>query len=229
VIASILIALGFLAAIGGIFAFTNYMNRAATADELLEHILRARIDPGSDWAQAHEEMEDFIGRFPDHDQYEEIKQLHDVLASERDLQKYIDKLSMATESLSVVELQLLSALNTATDDPQTSVVQLESFIATYDAFISDKDAVRCVNFAKIQLKHFQLEAIQVDQKTTRLRAKYRDEIKRIVAAASELANADHERALNMLHSAKALFSQHEFLNAELQLIDDAIEKLTDIQ
>jgi transcriptional regulator of heat shock response len=136
---------------------------------------------------------------------------------------------MATESLSVVELQLLSALNTATDDPQTSVVQLESFIATYDTFISDKDAVRCVDFAKIQLKNFQLEAIQVDQKTTRLRAKYRDEIKRIVAAASELANADHERALNMLHSAKALFSQHEFLNAELQLIDDAIEKLTEFQ
>ena len=118
VIASILIAVGFLAVIGGIFAFTNYMNRPATAEELLEHILRARIDPGSDWAQAHEEMEDFIGRFPDHDQYEEIKQLHDVLASERDLQKYIDKLSMVTESLSVVELQLLSALNTATDDPR---------------------------------------------------------------------------------------------------------------
>ena len=229
VIASILIAVGFLAVIGGIFAFTNYMNRPATAEELLEHILRARIDPGSDWAQAHEEMEDFIGRFPDHDQYEEIKQLHDVLASERDLQKYIDKLSMVTESLSVVELQLLSALNTATDDPQARVVQLKSFIATYDAFISDKDAVRCVDFAKIQLKHFQQEAIQVDQQTTRLRAKYRDEIKRIVAAAAELANADHERALNMLHSAKALFSQHEFLNAELQLIDDAIEKLTEFQ
>ena len=226
VTASILIAVGFLAVIGGIFAFTNYMNRPATADELLEHIMQARIDPGSDWAQAHVEMEEFIGRFPDHDQYEEIKTLHDVLASERGLQKYIYKLSNATESSSVVELQLLAALKIADDDPQAGVAQLESFIATYDAFTSDKDAVRCVDFAKIQLKHFHLEATQVDQQTTRLRTIYRDEIKRIVAAATELANSDHQQALTMLQSAKALFSQHEFLIDELQPLNDAIDKLS---
>ncbi|MBT4694101.1 MAG: serine/threonine protein kinase [Planctomycetaceae bacterium] len=225
VIASILIAIGFLAVIGGIFAFTNYINRAATADELLEHILQARINPGSDWAQAHTEMEEFIRRFPDHDQYEEIKQLHDVLAAERYLQKYIDRLSRDTGALSVVELQLLSVLNTASDDPQAGVVTLETFIATYDVFKADKDAVRCVDFAKLQLKHFQLESIEMDQMTTRLRANYRDEINRIVTAAVELANSDHPQAINMLHNAKALFSQQEFLLDELQLIEDAIEKL----
>jgi serine/threonine protein kinase len=229
VIASILIAVGFLAVVGGIFAFTNYMNRPATAEELLEHIQRARIDPGSDWIQAHEQIEDFIGRFPDHAQHEEIKQLHDELAAERDLQKYISKLSKDTESLSVVEIQLLSALNTATDNPHAGVAQLASFIATYDAFISDKDAVRCIDFAQIQLKHFQLVAIQGDQETTRLKTSYSDEIKRIVAAAKELANSDHQRALNMLHNAKALFSHHEFLHDRLHPIDAAIDKLGDIQ
>ena len=227
VTASILIAVGFLAVIGGIFAFTNYMNRPATADELLEHIMQAKIKPGSDWAQAHEEMKEFIRRFPNHDQYEQIKTLHDVLASERGLQKYVDKLSQDTESLSVVELQLLAALKTAADAPQTGVAQLESFIATYDAFTDDKDAVRCVDFAKIQLEHFQLEATQVDHQTTRLRTIYRDEINRIVAAATELADSDHQRALSMLQSAKALFSQHEFLIDELQPLNDAIDKLSD--
>ena len=226
VTASILIAVGFLAVIGGIFSFTNYMNRPATADELLEHIMQARINPGSDWVQAHVEMEEFIGRFPDHDQYEEIKTLHDVLASERGLQKYIDKLSNATESSSVVELQLLAALKLAEDDPQAGVAQLESFIATYDAFTSDQDTIRCVDFAKIQLKHFHLKATRVNQQTTRLRTIYRDEIKRIVAAATELANSDHQQALTMLQSAKALFSQHEFLIDELQPLNDAIDKLS---
>jgi serine/threonine protein kinase len=225
VIASIFIAAGFLVVVAGIFAFTNYMNRAATAEELLEHIQQARIDPGSDWAQAHTEMEDFIQRFSDHDQYEEIKALHDELAAGRDLQKYIDKLSKDRENLSVVELQLLSALNTASDDPPAGVVQLESFIATYDSFTSDKDSVRCVDFAQIQLKHFQLEAIQADQQTTRLKAQYIDEIHRIVTAANELAQSDHEQALNMLRHAKSLFSQYEFLAHELQPIDDALEKL----
>ncbi|MBT4012753.1 MAG: serine/threonine protein kinase [Planctomycetaceae bacterium] len=228
-IASILIAIGFLAVVGGIFAFTNYMNRAATAKELLKHILQARIDPGSDWAQAHVEMEDFIARFPDHDQYEEIKQLHDELAAERDLQKYIDQLSKDRESLSVVELQLLLTLDTAAEDPQATVAQLESFIATYDVFTSDKNSVRCVDFAQIQLKLFQLKAIQADQDTTRLKANYNDEINRIIAAATELANSDHAQALNMLHNAKVLFSQHKFLNDELHSIDDAIKKLGDVQ
>jgi chemotaxis protein histidine kinase CheA len=226
VIASIFIAAGFLAVVAGIFAFTNYMNRAATAEELLEHIQQARIDPGSDWAQAHTEMEDFLQRFSDHDQYEEIKALHDELAAGRDLQTYIDKLSKDRENLSVVELQLLSALNTASADPPAGVVQLESFIATYDSFTSDKDSVRCVDFAQIQLKHFQLEAIQADQQTTRLKAQYIDEIHRIVAAANELAQSDHEQALNMLRHAKSLFSQYEFLTHELQPIDDALEKLS---
>jgi serine/threonine protein kinase len=229
VIASILIAIGFLVVVGGIFAFTNYMNRAATAEELLEHILQARINPGSDWVQAHEEMEDFILRFPEHSQYEEIKKLHDELAAARDLQKYIDTLSKDTASTSVVKLQLLSALKTAIDNPQAGIVQLESFITIYDTFISDKDTVRCVDFAQIQLKHFQLEAIQADQKKTQLKASYRDEIYRIIAAATELANSDHEQALNMLHNAKVLFSQHKFLHDELHPIDDAIKKLGDLQ
>ena len=229
VIASILIAVGFLAVVGCIFAFTNYINRAATAEEVLEHIQRARIEPGSDWIQAHEEIEDFIARFPDHDQYEEIKQLYDELTADRNLQKYISKISKDTELLSVVELQLLSALNTATEDPQAGVVQLTSFIATYDTFISDKDAVRCIDFAQIQLKHFQSVAVQADQETTRLQANYSDEIKRIVAAAMELANSDHKRALNMLQNAKTLFSHHQFLHDQLHPIDIAIEKLGDIQ
>ena len=69
----------------------------------------------------------------------------------------------------------------------------------------------------------------MDQQTTRLRENYRDEIKRIVAAATELANSDQQQALNMLHSAKAMFSQHKFLNDELHPIDDAIKQLGDIQ
>jgi serine/threonine protein kinase len=229
VIASILIAVGFLAVVGSIFAFTNYMNRAATAAELLAHIQRARIEPGSDWGQAHQEIEDFVARFPDHDQHKEIKQLHDELTADRNLEKYISKISKDTESLAVVELQLLSALNTATEDPQAGVVQLTSFIATYDTFTSDKDAVRCIDFAQIQLKHFQLVAIQADQKTTRLQVHYSDEIKRIVAAARELANSDHKRALNMLRNAKTLFSQHQFLHDQLHPLDVAIEKLGDNQ
>lgn len=226
VTASIMIAVGFLAAIGGIFVFTNYMNRPATADELLKHIMQARINPGSDWAQAHVEMEEFIERFPNHKQHEQIKKQHDALASERALQKYIDTLSKDTQSLSVVELQLLAALKTATEAPQVGVKQLESFIATYATFANDKDAVRCVEFAKLQLQHFQLEATQVDQQTTLLRSMYRDEINRIVAAATQLAESDHPQALIMLQNAKALFSQREFLSDELQPLKDAIDKLS---
>ena len=229
VFASILVAMGFLAVFGGIFAFANHINRAATAEELLEHIFQAKIEPGSDWGQTHTEMREFVERFPNHDKHDEIQQLYDALSTERDLQKYIDKLSRKTETLSVVELQLLTILHTATDDPQAGVVQLETFIATYDAFKSDNKSVDCVNFAKSQLKQFKLEANQADQKATQLEKNYRDEINRIVATALQLAPAREQEALHMLRSAKALFSQHNFLNDDLHVIDDAIEQLTKIQ
>ena len=112
-VASVLIALGFLVTIGGIFGFTWWMNRPPTAEELLDHIREARIEPGSDWVQANVEMKDFIQRFPNHQQYEHIKSLHDELAAQRNLQKYIDKLSDQTDSLDVVELQLLDILTLA--------------------------------------------------------------------------------------------------------------------
>jgi hypothetical protein len=128
-----------------------------------------------------------------------------------------------------VELQLLTILHTATDDPQAGVVQLETFIATYDAFKSDNNSVDCVNFAKSQIKQFKLKANQADQKATQLEKNYRDEINRIVATALQLAPAREQEALHMLRSAKALFSQHNFLNDDLHVIDDAIEQLTKIQ
>ena len=225
VVASVLIALGFLVTIGVIFGFTRWMNRPSTAEELLSHIQQARIEPGSDWIQANEEMKDFIQRFPDHDQYEYIKSLHDELAAERNLQKYIDQLSDKTDSLDVVELQLLDILTLAQQDPKQGVVLLEAFITAYESFTADTKSVRCVDYAKTQFPHFKLTATQAEQEQTRRRAKYLAEIDRLIANAATLAKTNRDQAIRMLQNAQILFQQQEFLEDVLPKLNRAIEEI----
>ena len=140
IVPSLLVIAGLVISIGTLLAFTNWYNQPRSADELLELIEDAKLTPGSDWGQASKEMQEFLDRFPEHQQFSAVQDYYNSLKGQRDEQQFLKSLNNDLDLLPIAKITLSQILKSDTSSPREKITQLNHFITLYAARKDDEVA-----------------------------------------------------------------------------------------
>ncbi len=144
-----------LVAVVLIVAAIWYFSRPATAESLYKKIMLVADDgETAELIKVESEIDQYIERFPDTQQHDEVRQLRDELNKYR-LQKRYERQARShskPEDHGPVEHAYINATRLATTDPLAAVHQLQALLDVYTgADISEEDQ-RCLNLARDQLR-----------------------------------------------------------------------------
>ena len=227
VVASLLVLVALLIGIGGLFAFTNWINQPRSAEELLEVISEARLTPGADWGQASKEMKEFIERFPGHDQFSAVENYYNTLRDEREERRFLDTLDDDLANMPAVKITLIQILEQEASNPGLVITKLEHFIALYKVREQDEVTVNCLTFARRKVERLQEAQAERQQQRQAILAKHRQDIIEVTEFCRTISLENRENAIGLL---EAIYQIHretpeleEVLQGVLKLQDELTE------
>lgn len=218
IFASLLVLVVLVVGLGALLAFTNWYNQPRTADELLEIIEEARITPGSDWGQASREMQEFLERFPDHQQFPTVETHYNGLKDERNEQRFLKSLESDLKELPIAKVTLRQILESENLSPDELVNNLEHFVTLYESR-RDSEVAECVAFARQKIKRLKREHSEFQRDRLAILKKTETEIREVLAFCRNIAPEQPEAALGFL---EAIYEIHKLNEGLTELLNEVL-------
>ncbi len=210
VLASLLVLATLVVGIGALLAFTNWYNQPRTAEELLEIIEEARITPGSDWGQASQEMQEFLERFPEHQEFPLVETHFNTLKDERNEQRFLKSLEVDPRELPIAKVTLRQILRSDSLSPSELASKLEHFVTLYESR-KDQEVAECVTFARNKIERLARQEEERQREHLNILEKTELEIREQMDFCRNIASEQPEAALDLLEAIYELHNRNEDL------------------
>jgi hypothetical protein len=148
-------ALPLAAAVALIVAVVTYFSLPASAESLYEEIMSvARDGETADLIKVESEIDQFLDRFPEHENTAEVRELREELDLYRLQRRYERRarLRKRREDLGPVEGVYVEATRLALSDPPAAADQLQAIIDVYGGAELSEDDQQCLELARDQLR-----------------------------------------------------------------------------
>ena len=210
VLASLLVLATLVVGIGTLLAFTNWYNQPRTAQELLEIIEEARITPGSDWGQASQEMQEFLERFPEHQEFLLVETHYNNLKDERNDQRFLKSLEVDPGELPIAKVTLRQILGSDGLSPSELADKLEHFVTLYESR-KDQEVAECVTFARNKIERLARQQAERQREHLNISEKTEVEIRELMGFCRNIASQQPKEALDLLEAIYEIHNRNEGL------------------
>lgn len=218
IFASLLVLATLVVGLGALLAFTNWYNQPRTADELLEVIEEARITPGSDWGQASKEMQEFLKRFPDHQQFPSIETHYNALQDERNEQRFLKSLESDLKELPIAKVTLRQILESENLSPGELAGKLKHFVTLYESR-KDQEVAECVTFARKKIERLKRQQLEIQRDRLAILEKTELEIREVMDFCRNIAPEQPEAALGFL---EAIYEIHKLNEGLAETLNEVL-------
>ncbi len=220
IVASLLVLVALIAGLGVLLAFTNWYNQPRSAEELLEIIDDAKLTPGSDWGQASKEMQEFLKRFPEHQQFSLVQNHYNTLKNERDEQRFLKSLENNLSQLPIPKVTLRQILESDTFSPSERIIQLKHFVTLYEAQKNDPVVAECVIFARKKIERMEQIQTELLQEHQDIHRRTELEIREMLKFCLKIEPENRTSAIEVLN---AIYEIHKFNDEFTDVLSEVVK------
>ena len=172
-------------------------------------------------------MQEFLDRFPEHQQFSAVQDYYNSLKGQRDEQQFLKSLNNDLDLLPIAKITLSQILKSDTSSPREKITQLNHFITLYAARKDDEVASECVLFARKTIKRLEMQEKERQQELEKIHLKTEVEIREMLRSCRQIGEENSAYAIDLLEAIYEIHKTNEELSDILNEVLELRNELND--